>query len=126
MSDAPWLDLHFRTARAEYEEALRFVGIESGWTVLDAACGSGGYTRCCPNLSVPRAGLPPLIWRRRTLPRSSASFKKDIVQRRWQAAARFMEAFPGMTVTKAIGATPGDPGFLSRYAQGLRDAGLPE
>jgi adenylate cyclase len=43
-----------------------------------------------------------------------------------QAAARFLEAFPGMTVTKAIGATPGDPGFLSRYAQGLRDAGLPE
>lgn len=43
-----------------------------------------------------------------------------------QAAARFLEAFPGMTVSKAIAATPGDPGFLSRYAQGLRDAGLPE
>jgi arsenite methyltransferase len=43
VSDAPWLDLHFQVARDEYEEALRFIGIESGWTVLDAGCGSGGY-----------------------------------------------------------------------------------
>ena len=43
VSDAPWLDLHFQTCRAEYEDALRFVGIEPGWTVLDAGCGSGGY-----------------------------------------------------------------------------------
>jgi arsenite methyltransferase len=35
-SDAPWLDAHFEAARAEYEDALRFVGIEPGWTVLDA------------------------------------------------------------------------------------------
>ncbi len=43
VSGAPWLDLHFQSSRAEYEEALRFVGIEAGWTVLDAGCGSGGY-----------------------------------------------------------------------------------
>ena len=43
VSDAPWLDLHFQTCRAEYDDALRFVGIEPGWTVLDAGCGSGGY-----------------------------------------------------------------------------------
>ena len=42
-SDAPWLDAHFEAARAEYEEALRFVGIKPGWMVLDAGCGSGGY-----------------------------------------------------------------------------------
>jgi len=43
VSDAPWLDLHFQTTRAEYEDALRFVGIEPGLTVLDAGFGSGGY-----------------------------------------------------------------------------------
>ena len=43
VSDARWLDLHFQTARAEYEEAIRFIGIESGRTVLDAGCGSDGY-----------------------------------------------------------------------------------
>jgi ubiquinone/menaquinone biosynthesis C-methylase UbiE len=37
------LDIHFESARAEYEEALRFAGIKPGWTVLDAGCGSGGY-----------------------------------------------------------------------------------
>jgi arsenite methyltransferase len=43
LGDAPWLDVHFESARSEYEEALRFVGIKPGWTVLDAGCGSGGY-----------------------------------------------------------------------------------
>jgi arsenite methyltransferase len=43
VSDAPWLDLHFQTARAKYQETLRFVGIEPIWAVLDAGCGSGGY-----------------------------------------------------------------------------------
>jgi ubiquinone/menaquinone biosynthesis C-methylase UbiE len=43
LSDAPWLDVHFESARAEYEEASHFVGILPGWTVLDAGCGSGGY-----------------------------------------------------------------------------------
>ena len=42
LSDAPWLDVHFESARAEYEDALRFVGILPGWTVLDAGCGPGG------------------------------------------------------------------------------------
>jgi adenylate cyclase len=43
-----------------------------------------------------------------------------------QSLARFLEAFPGMTVSKAIEATPGNQQFLSCYAQGLRAAGLPE
>jgi arsenite methyltransferase len=43
LSDAPWLDAHFESTRAEYEDALRFVGILPGWTVLDAGCGPGGY-----------------------------------------------------------------------------------
>ena len=43
LGDASWLDAHFESARAEYEDAVRFVGILPGWTVLDAGCGSGGY-----------------------------------------------------------------------------------
>lgn len=43
LSDALWLDAHLESARAEYEDALRFVGILPGWTVLDAGCGPGGY-----------------------------------------------------------------------------------
>lgn len=43
LGDASWLDAHYESARAEYEDAVRFVGILPGWTVLDAGCGSGGY-----------------------------------------------------------------------------------
>src|SRR5262245_65250544 len=37
------LDVHFQAARAEYEEALRYVGVQPGWHVLDAGCGGGGF-----------------------------------------------------------------------------------
>jgi arsenite methyltransferase len=43
LSDAAWLDDHFESARTEYEECLRSVGIKPGWMVLDAGCGSGGF-----------------------------------------------------------------------------------
>src|SRR5215472_6352560 len=43
VSDAGWLDAHFESARPEYEEGLRFVGIQPGWKVLDAGCGGGGF-----------------------------------------------------------------------------------
>lgn len=42
-SDAGWLDRHFESARSEYEESLRRVGIEPGWRVLDAGCGGGSF-----------------------------------------------------------------------------------
>ncbi|MCJ9751170.1 class I SAM-dependent methyltransferase [Neorhizobium sp. BETTINA12A] len=42
-SDASWLDLHYRSSRAEYEHALSSVGIKTGWSVLDAGCGGGDF-----------------------------------------------------------------------------------
>jgi arsenite methyltransferase len=42
-SAAGWLDLHFESARPEYEDALRQVGIQPGWHVLDAGCGGGSF-----------------------------------------------------------------------------------
>ena len=42
-SDPTWLDAHFESARAEYENSLRDVGVQPGWTVLDAGCGSGNF-----------------------------------------------------------------------------------
>jgi hypothetical protein len=43
-----------------------------------------------------------------------------------QAAAKLPEAFPGLTVSKAMDAAPGQADTIVRYAQGLREAGLPE
>jgi arsenite methyltransferase len=40
---AAWLDIHFEACRPEYEAMLRSVGIQPGWRVLDAGCGSGSY-----------------------------------------------------------------------------------
>ncbi len=43
LSSDDWLDLHFEASRPEYEAQLRAVGIQVGWHVLDAACGSGSF-----------------------------------------------------------------------------------
>jgi ubiquinone/menaquinone biosynthesis C-methylase UbiE len=38
-----WLDIRFEVNRAAYEAQARAVGIQPGWRVLDAGCGSGGF-----------------------------------------------------------------------------------
>ena len=43
LSDTTWLDTHFQSAQAEYEDSLRYVEIHPGWAVLDAGCGGGGF-----------------------------------------------------------------------------------
>lgn len=40
---AEWLDTHFLWMQPEYEEMLRWVGLQPGWHVLDAACGGGSF-----------------------------------------------------------------------------------
>lgn len=42
-SEGGWLDAHFESCRPEYEAALQSSGLEPGWHVLDAGCGSGSY-----------------------------------------------------------------------------------
>lgn len=43
MSASSWLDTHFLAMQPEYDEMLMWVGLESGWHVLDAACGGGSF-----------------------------------------------------------------------------------
>ncbi len=43
LASSDWLDVHFLAMQPEYEEMLRWVGIQPGWHVLDAACGSGTF-----------------------------------------------------------------------------------
>jgi arsenite methyltransferase len=43
LTGAAWLDVHFDACRPEYEAMLRSVGLQPGWRVLDAGCGSGGF-----------------------------------------------------------------------------------
>lgn len=43
LADTEWQDNHYGAMQPEYEEMLRWVGIQPGWKVLDAACGAGGF-----------------------------------------------------------------------------------
>lgn len=43
LASPTWLDTHYQAMVPEYEDMLRWVGLEAGWHVLDAACGTGSY-----------------------------------------------------------------------------------
>jgi len=55
-----WLDAHFESDRPEYEAQLRAVGIQPGWRVLDAACGSGSFLPLLAELVGPGGSLAAL------------------------------------------------------------------
>ena len=57
---AAWLDVHFEAARPEYEAQVRAVGIQPGWHVLDAACGSGSFLPWLAELVGPQGHLAAL------------------------------------------------------------------
>lgn len=50
LTGGEWLDTHFEACRVEYEAMVRSVGIERGWHVLDAGCGSGSLLPCVADL----------------------------------------------------------------------------
>jgi arsenite methyltransferase len=43
LASSRWLDNHFLAMQPEYEDMLRWVGIQPNWHVLDAACGGGSF-----------------------------------------------------------------------------------
>jgi adenylate cyclase len=67
---------------------------------------------------------PDAAWTYRVLTAAYAhAGRKEDAQ---QAARRFLEAYPGMTISKAIETAPPTAPLISRIAEGLRQAGLPE
>ena len=60
LSDATWLDNHFACSRGIYEAMARAVGLESGWRVLDAGCGSGSFLPTLAALVGPTGALTAL------------------------------------------------------------------
>jgi ubiquinone/menaquinone biosynthesis C-methylase UbiE len=59
-SGSEWLDAHFEMARPEYVTQLHAVGIQPGWHVLDAACGSGPFLPWMAELVGPNGRLAAL------------------------------------------------------------------
>lgn len=55
-----WLDARFETARPGYEAIVGSVGIQPGWRVLDAGCGTGGFLPLLADLVGPSGALAAL------------------------------------------------------------------
>src|SRR3974390_2166992 len=57
MSSANWLDAHYLACESEYQAMLRAAGIQPGWHVLDAGCGSGGFLPAMAELAGPQGRI---------------------------------------------------------------------
>jgi SAM-dependent methyltransferase len=60
LAEANWLDVHFEAFRPEYEAMLRGIGLEPGWRVLDAGCGSGSFLSLLAELVGPAGHVTAL------------------------------------------------------------------
>jgi arsenite methyltransferase len=50
MSSISWIDAHYLACQTEYEMMLRSVGLQPGWRVLDAGCGTGQFAAVIADL----------------------------------------------------------------------------
>jgi SAM-dependent methyltransferase len=60
LASSDWLDVHFLAMQPEYEEMLRWVGLQPGWHVLDAACGNGSFLPLMTELVGPQGQVSAL------------------------------------------------------------------
>jgi adenylate cyclase len=67
---------------------------------------------------------PELIWPLRSMAASLALLGR--VTEAQEAVRRLREAYPDITISKIMAITPHRGDYLTRYAEGLRRAGLPE
>lgn len=67
---------------------------------------------------------PDATWGYRLL--TAAYAEADRLEEAKQAVARFLDAYPDMTVSKAVDAAPPSSPLRGRIAEGLRKAGMPE
>ncbi len=83
-SDPAHLDRHFRYAQTEYEACLRRVGIQEGWNVLDAGCGSGAFLPLLASLVTPSGRISAID----IAPENVAHVRETIRERHWKVSAR--------------------------------------
>jgi ubiquinone/menaquinone biosynthesis C-methylase UbiE len=80
-AEADWLDTHFIAMQPEYEEMLRWVGIQLSWHVLDAACGSGSFLPLMTELVGPTGQVSAID----LAPENVAMVEKRAQQSGWPA-----------------------------------------
>ncbi|AWM85628.1 adenylate/guanylate cyclase domain-containing protein [Microvirga sp. 17 mud 1-3] len=86
--------------------------------------GKGSYDEAARWVEQALREKPSATWVYRLLTTTYANAGR--LEEARQTAAKLLEAYPDLTVTRAVEAAPGNPDILARYAQGLREAGLPE
>lgn len=78
---ADWLDLHFAAMQPECEAMVRWVGIEPGWCVLDAAAGSGSLLPLLTELVGPHGAVSAID----LAPEKVAEIEERVRQANWSA-----------------------------------------
>ena len=75
LSNADFIDGHYAACRDMYEAMLRAVGIQQGWNILDAGCGSGSFLPLMAELVGPRGRIQAYDLAPENIERVEASIK---------------------------------------------------
>ncbi len=93
-SGASWLNAHFESARREYEEAVRAVGIKPGWAVLDAGCGGGNFLPLLCEATGTHGTVAAIDLAPENVARVEAALRDELLKTRVQIQAGSILALP--------------------------------
>jgi arsenite methyltransferase len=79
LASSDWLDTHFLAMQPEYEDMLKWVGIQPDWHVLDAACGGGSFLP----LMIELVGASGKVSAIDLAPENVKSVQAKVVQNHW-------------------------------------------
>jgi adenylate cyclase len=120
---------HSEVAIAHFERSLRlspldpikfnaYVGTGTAHAV------AGRYDEAVTWVEKALRERPDAVWAYRTL--ASVYANAGRLEDARQAVATLLRTYPGVTISKCLELIPAHPDYLSRFAEGLRKAGLPE
>ena len=127
-----WLNMylgHSEAAIEHFERSLRLspidpINFNSCVGIGAAHVDAGRYDEAVKWIEKGLRERPDAVWAYRQLAAAYANAGR--LQEARDAVATLLRTYPNVTISQLLALLPASPDYLSRYAEGLRKAGLPE
>jgi len=127
-----WLNMYLgnpQIAIEHFERSLRLSPLDpikfNSYVGIGAAhADAGRYDEAVEWVEKGLRERPDAVWAYRTL--ASAYANAGRLQEARDAVATLLQTYPKVTISQLLALIPARPDYISRYAEGLRKAGLPE
>ena len=127
-----WLNVylgHSEAAIEHFERSLRLspidpINFNSCVGIGAAHVDAGRYDEAVKWIEKGLRERPDAVWAYRQLAAAYANAGR--LQEARDAVATLLRTYPNVTISQLLALLPATPDYMSRYAEGLRKAGLPE